>query len=220
MNSASAISSLRHRISQMQSLELDERALPTAAALRPLLPGGTLRGGASYSVVGSQQLALSLLAAASASGAWCGVVGDDAFGAEAAADLGIALDRCVFVPNPGQHAVGIAGSLAEVLTIVVLMLPSSSHTRVPPGEAERIAARLREHGSALVVLGDWPRTESALRVTASRWSGLGHGSGILTSRELSVESHDRRGIHRHTIRFSDGALAEPAQATVHRLVPR
>lgn len=204
----------------MQAPVLDERALPTAEGLRPLLPGGSLRAGASYSVTGSHLLAFALIADVAASGAWCGIVGPSDIGAEAAADAGIALDRCIVIPSPGLHAAAIAGSLAEVLTAVVLCLPQGNHPAVHPGEAERIAARLREHGSTLIVLGDWPRTESALRVTDSRWVGLGRGEGMLTGRDLSVESIDRRGTRRHTVRFTRGSLARIEPSNVHRLVPR
>ncbi|GAA1604512.1 hypothetical protein [Leucobacter chromiireducens] len=208
MNSTATVHSLQQRISEMQPLRLDERALPTSAGLRSLLPGGALRAGASYTVRGSQQLALAFLAAASAAGAWCGVIGLPAFGAEAAAALGIALDRCIVIPEPGAEAIGLAGALSEALTVVLVHTPA----RPRAGDAERIAARMREHGSALVVSGDWPNPESALSVTASRWSGLGHGAGILATRELAVQSQDRRGIRQHRVRFADGAVADRAVA--------
>ena len=144
------------------------------------------------------------------------MIGGESFGAEAAADLGVALDRCAIVPRPGRYAAGIAGSLAEVLTVVLLDSPGP----VPPGEAERIAARLREHGSVLIVVGDWPRADAELRVTASRWSGLGRGHGLLEGRELAVQSRDRRGVQNHTVRFAGGRVLDPRQAAVHRLVPR
>lgn len=216
MNPLATVDALQQRISEMQPLRLDERALPTAAGLRPLLPGGALRRGGSYAVHGSWQLALAFLAEASAAGSWCGVIGCETLGAEAAAGLGVALDRCAVIPRPGPHAVGLAGSLAEVLTVVLLV----PHGRVRPGDAERVSARLREHGSALVAVGDWPRTDAELRVTASRWHGLGRGGGVLSSRELSVETRDRRGVRRHAVRFEDGRVVDPERAEVHRLAPR
>lgn len=203
MSSAQTVHELQQRITEMQPLRLDERALPTTEPLRPLLPDGGLRKGGSYAVHGSTALGVSLLAAASNSGAWCGVIGVPELGIEAAATLGVALDRCVLIPHPGAQATGIATTLSEALT-VVLMRPTA---QVSPGEAERLAARLREHGAAIVTLGNWPRTTSTLRVTASRWRGLGAGRGMLTVRELTVQSLDRRGMRTHTLRFSHGALA-------------
>ena len=214
MSSAVSLPDLRQRISEMQPLRIDERALPTAPALGALLPGGALRAGAAYSVQGSWQLALAFLAEASQGGAWCGVLGCPGFGAEAAVSLGIALDRCVLIPSPGPHALALAGTLSETLSVVVARFES----RVAHADIERLSARLREHGSALVVVGDWARSESRLTVTSSRWTGLGAGYGALESRELTVQSEDRRGVRRHAVRFERGRLAETrASAPVRAL---
>lgn len=216
MVQASTLRSLQQRITEMQPLRLGERGLPTLPGLRPLLPGGALRQGASYSVHGSLQLGLAMLAAASASGSWCGVIGVPEFGAEAAAQLGIALDRCVLIPDPGEDGLGLTGLLSEILTVVLL-----SPSRTPrPGDAERISARLRDHGSALVALGDWPRPESTLRVTGSSWDGLTHGQGLLDERALEIRSEDRRGVRHHTVRFSGGHLLDPSAAATTSLARR
>lgn len=210
MNLSATVRSLQQRITEMQPLHTGERALPTAAGLRPLLPSGALRAGAAYSVQGSTSLALALLTEVSQSGAWCGVIGLPTFGAETAAHLGIALDRLVLIPEPRQHALTLTGSLSEVLT--VLVLHTQEHVR--PSDTERIAAKLRDHGSSLVVLGPWPRTESALRVTGSQWTGLSAGRGLLNNREMSVESRDRRGLQHHTLHFTQGALASSPSAPI------
>ena len=202
MSSVASLPDLRQRISEMQPLRIDERALPTAPGLGALLPGGALRAGGTYSVRGSWQLALAFLAEASQGGAWCGVLGCPAFGAEAAVALGIALDRCVLIPHPGAHALTLAGTLSETLSVVVARFDA----KVGHADIERLAARLREHGSALVVVGDWARSESRLTVTSSRWIGLGTGDGALTTRELTVESEDRRGTRRHAVRFERGCV--------------
>ncbi|MBK0420369.1 hypothetical protein JD276_15170 [Leucobacter sp. CSA1] len=216
MTASATVRTLQRRIAEMQPLQLDDRALPTASELRGLLPAGALRTGASYSVQGSALLALSLLSEASSSGAWCGIVGFPGFGAEAAAGVGIALDRCVLIPDPGRHALAIAGTLSETLTVVLLRAPRTAGH----GEIQRVAARLRDHGSALVVMGDWPRPESALRVTGIRWSGLGKGHGRLEAQELTVQTRDRRGVRRHTVRFDSGRLSpSPQSAPVPFLHP-
>lgn len=205
MSPTPALASLQQRIEEMQPLRLDERALPTAAQLKPLLPGGALRAGSAYSVRGSWQLALAFLAEASQGGAWCGVLGCPSFGAEAAASLGVALDRCALIPSPGKHALSLAGTLSESLTVIVARFEH----RVSPGDIERLSARLREHGSALIVVGDWARSESRLTVSASRWSGLGKGYGALHSRTISVRSVDRRGTRQHTVCLDRGELRTP-----------
>lgn len=198
MNITAALPSLQQRINEMQPLRLGERALPTPPGLSPLLPGGALHTGSTYAVRGSWQLALAFLVEASRGGAWCGVLGCPFFGAEAAASLGIALDRCVLIPDPGSHALSLAGTLSETLTVVVARFDA----RVSPAQVERISARLREHGSALVVVGDWVRSESRLTVMKSRWSGLGSGYGALSSKQLTVQSEDRRGTRQHVVSWS------------------
>ncbi|MHA3684611.1 hypothetical protein ACXR2W_10180 [Leucobacter sp. HY1908] len=203
------VQSLQQRISQMQPARMPERSLPTHPGLRPLLPGGAIKAGAAYTVHGSWQLALAFLTEASASGAWCGVIGCPSFGAESAAALGVALDRCILIPQPGPDAHALAGALSEVLTITLL------HTATPTttGSVERIAARLREHGSALIVTGAWPGAAATLDVTGSRWEGIERGFGRLHTRALTVTASSNRGpSKRHTLRFTAGALS-PSEPT-------
>lgn len=189
----------------MQSLRIDDRALPTHPAVRSLFPGGALRRGTYVSVRGSLQLALALIAETSRSGSWCGAIGLPELSYEAASALGIALDRFVLVPSPGPHELTVTNSLSEVLTAVVIH-PTS---RIAPSALHRLTAKLRDQGSALVVLGDWPNSESTLNVTGSRWSGLTAGHGTLTDQTLTVQSRDRRGTRTHTVRFFAGSLDGP-----------
>lgn len=201
MSQSATVRSLQQRITSMQPARIDS-GLPTPKELHSLLPGGMLRKGAPTAVEGSLQLALALLSEVSASGAWCGIIGVPQLGFEAVAQSGLTLERLVLIPNPGKHAIGITGMLSEVLTALVLC-PSTQPT---PGEVERLNARLRDHGTALVIAGAWPRSDTALQVTSSRWSGLEAGHGLLRTHELSVSSTDRRGRRTHTVRFCDGQL--------------
>src|SRR5438067_205624 len=73
--------------------------LPVAAALNSLLPGG-LRRGSTVSVSGSMSLLLALLGAASASGAWCALVGFPRLSAEAAREYGLDLARLALIRSP------------------------------------------------------------------------------------------------------------------------
>lgn len=205
MAQITTVRSLQQRIAQMQPLSMGDDALPTPAALRHLLPGGSLQRGSTVAVRGSLQLALALVSAASAAGLWCGAIGVPDLGLEAADRNGIALERLVLIPAPGAHALSITATLSEVLGVMLLQPPS------PPTvhEVERLAARLRDHGSVLLVLDDWPRTRSVLHVTASRWSGLSTGHGMLDTQELLVHTHDRRGTLKHRVRFREGKLVSP-----------
>jgi hypothetical protein len=188
------IRELRSRISGMERTKLATRALPTLPAFRSLLPGGSLQAGSAYSVTGSMTLTMGLMAAASADGSWCGVVGAPEFGVEAAAHLGIRLGRLVLVREPGRAWLSVAAALADALTVVVVR-PSE---RVSDTDAAKLAARLRQRGSVLIALqpdgaSAWPGSETTLRVTESRWLGIGHGHGYPRERLVTVRSEVRSG---------------------------
>ncbi len=186
------ITALRSRVSEMESTRVDTEGLPTAEALAPLLPGGAIRVGGTYAVQESVLLAMTMLQAASAEGAWCAVVGVPSFGVEAAAAAGIDLERLVLVPDPGDQWLTVTAALADVAQIV-LTRPLG---RVVPGDVSRLSARLRQRGGALVALGSWPGADVTLRVTHSTWSGIGDGHGHLTERRVTVSASGRAGAGR------------------------
>ncbi|MCU1542347.1 MAG: hypothetical protein JWM50_212 [Microbacteriaceae bacterium] len=173
---------LQSRIRSMQSTKLDTRSLPTHPAIARLLPGGGLQEGSVYSVVGSTTLLMALLAGPSAAGSWCGVVGVPEFGIEAAARFGIDLDRLVLVPHPGDQWLGVTSAIADVMGVVVARPPK----RASDGAVTRLAARLRQRGSTLIVLGAWPQSEAILTLSQSDWSGIGNGNGYLEARQATV----------------------------------
>jgi hypothetical protein len=189
---AEQVRELQARIRSMQVTKLDTRSLPTNDALARLLPGGALKQGAAYSVLGSTSLAMALLAEASAAGSWCAVVGVPDFGIEAAAGMGIELERLVLVPAPGDQWLPVTAALLDVLPLVVLRPPA----RIGDAAASRLAARLRQRAATLVTLGDWPQSEAQLRVTDSRWSGIGAGHGVLRGRQVSVTVSARSDVPR------------------------
>jgi hypothetical protein len=153
-----------------------------AQPMHPALQGVVqLYAGASYSVDGLG-LAMTLLAGPSRAGEWCAVVGVPDFGAEAAAEAGIDLDRTVLVPEPGDRWLEVTAALIDV-TPVVLLRPGG---RVTASLAERVGARLRKRSAVLLVQGDWPRCEARLAVEEPAWTGLGRGHGHLRSRRLAV----------------------------------
>jgi len=181
---------LQARIREMQSTRLPTKTIATSPLFAGLLPDGMMRAGASYSVLGSTTLAMAMLSAPSAAGAWCAVVGVPEFGAQAAAANGIDLERLVLVPDPGDQWLPVTAALVDVLPVVVLR-PAG---RISDGDAERLAARLRKREAALITLGDWPGCEASLRIVRSEWEGIGAGHGILRGRrvEVAVESRGMR----------------------------
>jgi len=167
---------------------MEAPVLPTHPALADLLPGGGLRAGSMYSLAPSTSLLLALLARPTQEGSWCGVVGMPELGAEAAEHLGVDLSRLVLVPDPGPRWVAVTATIAEVLPVVAVR--PAGH--IADGELSRLAARLRDRGSVLLVQGVWPQAEAALSVSDAEWTGLGDGHGYLTGRTLTVTVHSRR----------------------------
>jgi hypothetical protein len=196
-----------------------DRALPTLPAVSELLSGASLRGGSAYSVRGSAALVMALMAGPSADGAWCGVVGLPSFGAEAARGLGVDLERLVLVPDPGHDWLNVVAALVDALTVVVVRPPGE----VTPGEASRLAARLRTRGAMLIASGSWPGSEARLEVESNTWAGLGDGEGLLTARQATVVVTGRRvAVHsrRHQLWLPapDGTIrsAEPIETAAPR----
>jgi hypothetical protein len=173
---------LQARINQMQGSRLGSRRLPTVPALARVLPGGGLQAGGAYSVRNSTSLAMALLAGPSLSGAWCAVVGVPSFGVEAAAGFGIDLNRLVLIPHPGEQWLTVTAALADVVSVVLTQAPN----RLTPSDAARLKARLRQRGTVLLALGQWPQEDSSLEVSTSHWDGLGHGRGHLQARRTKV----------------------------------
>jgi hypothetical protein len=141
---------------------------------------------------------LALLAAASETGSWCGVVGMPALSPVAAAELGIALDRLVFVPHPGTEWTTAVAALLDGLDIVVAAPPGP----IAPAVASRLVARARQRGSVLVPVGAWAGADLTIEAVADRWEGLGVGRGRLRSRELTVRARGR------------GAASAPREVTI------
>jgi len=194
---------LQARIRGMQRTTLDTRALPTHPALGELLPGGALAAGGVYAVDNSTTLALGLLQGPSAAGSWCAIVGVPDLGVEAAAGLGLDLERLVLVPHPGEQWLSVVSALIDVVSVVLVKPPTAAQgrLRLSDAAASRLASRLRQREAVLVSLGEatagngaatsWPRTDARLTVTASTWAGIGAGFGHLTARQVTVSSASR-----------------------------
>ena len=187
------IAELQQRVQRMQGAGVT-RTLDTLPALAGVI---RLKTGGAY-VVDSPSLAMALMAGPSQAGEWSAVVGVPEFGWEAAADLGLALERTIVVPAPGEHWLSVTAGLADVVSVVLVKPPSPVTER----QAERLRSRLRQKDAALLCWGRWPRCDAEVSVTASSWSGLGQGHGHLQGREVEVSV--RRG-------------AAPARRTALRL---
>lgn len=174
------------------------RTLPVTPLLSSLFPDGGLRRGAVVSITGSLGLACLAVAAATRAGSWCAAVGLPELGPVAAAELGVDLTRFPFVPTPGRSWSTVVAVLADGCD-VVLFRPERAVASGP--DITRIAARIRQRGSVLVVAGSWPGAELRLEVERRRWSGLGAGHGHLATRRLEV-TVEGRGVAARSRRFT------------------
>lgn len=203
---------LRAQLERVQGRRMEAAVRPVHPALAELLPSGGLRAGSAYTVAPSTSLLLSLLARPSREGAWCAAVGMPELGAEAAAGLGVALERLVLVPEPGPRWLAVAATLAEVMPVVAVR-PGGA---VSDAEASRFMARLRDRGASLLVQGVWPQAEAALQIVDSQWDGLGDGYGYLSSRTVTIAVQSRRSPVPRRARLMlpdrDGALTAVAPA--------
>jgi hypothetical protein len=179
---ADRIVELQQRVQRMQGAAVT-RTLDSLPALGEVI---RLKTGGAYAV-DSPSLAMALMAGPSQAGEWSAVVGAPEFGLEAAADFGLALERTIVVPAPGEHWLSVTAGLADMVS-VVLVKPSSPVTE---HQAERLRSRLRQKDAALICWGSWPRCDAEVSVLASSWSGLGQGHGHLQGREVEVSV--RRG---------------------------
>jgi hypothetical protein len=152
--------------------------LDTLPALSGLVQ---LRTGASYAV-DSASLAMALMAGPSQAGAWSAVIGAADFGMEAAAGLGVDLDRTVVVPDPGEEWLYVAAAMIDVVTVVLIKPPG----QVRESQAAKLTARLRQRDAMLIAWGDWPRSDARLQICESVWTGLGRGHGHLSGRRVLV----------------------------------
>jgi hypothetical protein len=202
-----------------------EHVLPVTPALSTLLPDG-LRRGTTVAVGGSTSLALALVAGPVAAGSWVAAVGVSSLGLAAAHELGVDLAHLVLVADPPQQQwATVVATLVDGLDVVLVR---AGH-RPGATDARRLAARARERGSVLVLLGErsWPEApDLRLTVTQSRWEGLGDGHGHLRSRHVVVEAEGRRAHARPRraellLPAAGGgvALAEPL-AEVRPFTPR
>jgi hypothetical protein len=178
------IAELRQQVHRMQGTAVSQ-TMPTLPALAELI---RLRSGASYSV-DRPALAMALMAGPSRAGAWSAVIGVRDFGLEAAAELGVDLERTVLVPEPGEAWLEVAAALIDVLQVVVVRPPGA----VNQHQAARLASRLRQRDAVLVAVGQWPRAEAALSIRGSQWTGIGRGHGRLTAHRAWVAAELHTG---------------------------
>ncbi len=161
-----------------------------------LLPAGGIQRGSTVALEGppgsgSTTVALILAAATTSVGEWAAVVDPDGtVGARAAAELGVALERCAIVRRvTPDRWLTVVGALLDGVSLVVAAVPPGLRS----GDARRLTARARERATVLVTLGPWP-VEASLRLSTHgrAWSGLANGGGLLARCEPDVRVEGKR----------------------------
>ncbi|WAC66586.1 hypothetical protein OVA14_02050 [Agrococcus sp. SL85] len=176
------VEALRERLRGMQQAQaVPERAAPVPAGLGDVVQ--SLRAGAVHSIE-SRSLALACMGAALPGGAWGAIVGMPDLGIEAARDLGVPIERVALVPHPGRAWLDVVASLAEAMPVVLAASPG----RVAPTDAARLAARLRQASSTLLVAGPWQGAATVVRSVRAEWEGLAAGDGRIAAGSLVVEA--------------------------------
>jgi len=114
----------------------------------------------------------------------------------AIAELGVDLDHLALVPWPGSAWPEVTGFLIDDMDVVLVCPPG----RVGPGVARRLAARVRQRRTALVIQagrGVWPEgSDVHLSVEGGTWDGVDRGHGHLRGRRVEVVTSGRRGAVR------------------------
>jgi hypothetical protein len=210
-----------------------QRTLPVLDPLASLLPeGGLVRGRAvACRGVAAPSLALALAAGAASAGAWLAVVDVPWLGVEAAAELGVPLERLVRVEpatsGDGSSWADLVAAVLDGFELVVTRVPR----RVNAGVLRRVQSRIQAREAVLLAVGDpGPLTaDVAMEASIPVWEGVEEGAGHLRGRRVSVVASGRRiprprrvdvwlpgpgGVVASVDRSAESSLAEPVLRSV------
>ncbi|MBS2545534.1 hypothetical protein KGQ19_01490 [Catenulispora sp. NL8] len=176
--------------------------IPLHPLLRPLIPGGVLargtivsappRTGSTFAGNGAiSYLTLSLVASATAGGAWVGVIGYPNFGIAAASGLGADLSKVLMLDEPGERWPDATAVLAGAVDLVLLHAPRSPNAAQLRRITNGVRPSNRQRGCVLVVTGLWESAHIALTVRDPQWTGLGDGTGNLGGRRVTISASGR-----------------------------
>lgn len=188
--SSTAVPTLDELAERIRPVVLARQAVvPVSASLAALLPDGGLVRGSTIAIggTGATSLMLQLVAGASQAGSWVVVVGLHDLAPVAVLEAGLDAARVAFI-DPSDREVDVLAAVIGAVDVVVLDARSS----VRASQTRRLASRLRERGSVLVVVSPgempsshWP-SDLSLTVGDAQWEGLGNGHGSLRSRCVRV----------------------------------
>ena len=173
-----------------------QAVVPVVEPLAQLVPDGGLIRGSTVTIggVGATSLALQLSTAASQSGSWVVVVGLNDLAPVAVLEANLDAERIAFIdPGDSGRHVDVLAALIGAVDVIVL----DARLSLRPSDGRRLASRLRERGSILIVVSPGGAVNSSLSVDLSltvgdaQWEGLGRGHGHLRSRHVRVGVNGR-----------------------------
>lgn len=184
-----------------------ERTLAVHDVLAPLFGAspGLVRG-QTVVCAGSASVscALALLVAPTAAGSWAGVIGAPGLGVVAAADMGVVLERTVFVDGPLDAHGDPASVLGALVDGVDLIVTSSAFlASLSPSLVRRFTTRVQSRGAVCIVVDDGRAVSADVRLTTRvhEWVGIGDGHGHVRARRVTValEGRRRSGVSRRDV---------------------
>jgi hypothetical protein len=168
-----------------------DRSLPVAGPLVPLV-GSLVRGQTvSCRGIAAPSLALALAAEATDTGAWLAVVDVPWLGVEAAAEVGIPLERLVRVDlGTDANWADLTAAVLDGFEVVITRIPR----RLGSTALRRLLARVKAREAVLVAVGDpGPLVaDIVMESSAAVWEGVEAGCGHLRGRRIEVEASGRR----------------------------
>lgn len=196
-------------------------AIPLPRDLRTLVPSGVVEPGAVVALGGGHGAVVALVAAATAAGKRCAIVGYPALGLAAVAAEGGDLSQVALVPMAGADPGVVASVLLDGMDLVVL---DPACGRIPPARARVLAGRARSAGTVLVVgAADWHGADLRLEIGPARSAGLEDGYGRISVLSSPARARGRalggergggrltlRGIPSHSVADLPVRAAEPA----------
>ncbi|MEY2755653.1 MAG: hypothetical protein RJB65_2011 [Actinomycetota bacterium] len=174
------------------------RLIDVSEEVRPLLPRGGLQRGEVVSCEGvaAVSMAMAVVAGPSQSGSWVAWAGVPGVNAMALHQMGVALERTVWVGDDGSEGWSDAvwgDVLAALVDGVDVVVVGPGVCGLRPATARRLTARLQNRGAVLVAI-DQPVFGADLRLETRRpvWHGLGRGHGLAQGRDVEIEVTGRR----------------------------
>jgi hypothetical protein len=164
-------------------------SLPVGPQLSSLFPTGGLERGHIYGCRGDAWLSVmyALIARATQEGSWVAVVNLEFMGMMSAAEHGVALQRvlCVDAGVEAEKWAHVVGACVDGVDIVVLYRPQCR-----PSDVRRLEARMKAHGTTVIVVGD-PGPFSPAVVVSTQTTDWGF-STHMSQRSVHVVAHGRR----------------------------